>query len=110
MEHLLCDLARRARAVDRLDSLREHLCELAVGGVDPRAEVVVLALDAVALGADAARRLDRIEREDGDFRERVDAAYRELAEFFPQRITTIDGTRPPREIAEEIIGELRQHS
>jgi dTMP kinase len=63
---------------------------------------------------ESARRVgegrDRIEREDGDFRERVDAAYRELAEFFPQRITTIDGTRPPREIAEEIIGELRQIS
>ena len=63
---------------------------------------------------ESARRVgegrDRIEREDADFRERVDAAYRELAEFFPQRITAIDGTRPPREIAEEIIGELRQHS
>jgi thymidylate kinase len=53
---------------------------------------------------------DRIEREDDDFRVRVDAAYRELASFFPQRITTIDGTRPPREIAEEILGELRQRS
>jgi dTMP kinase len=63
---------------------------------------------------ESARRVgegrDRIERENDDFRERVDAAYRALAEFFPQRITTIDGTRPPREIAEEIIGELRQHS
>jgi dTMP kinase len=63
---------------------------------------------------ESARRVgegrDRIEREDDGFRERVDAAYRELSEFFPQRITTIDGTRPPREIAEEIIGELRQHS
>jgi dTMP kinase len=63
---------------------------------------------------ESARRVgeggDRIEREDDDFRVRVDAAYRELAEFFPQRITTIDGTRPPREIAEEILGELRQHS
>jgi dTMP kinase len=63
---------------------------------------------------ESARRVgkgrDRIEREDDRFRERVDAAYRELAEFFPQRITTLDGTRPPREIAEEIIGELRQHS
>jgi dTMP kinase len=63
---------------------------------------------------ESARRVgeggDRIEREDDDFRARVDAAYRELAEVFPQRITTIDGTRPPREIAEEIIGGLRQHS
>jgi dTMP kinase len=63
---------------------------------------------------ESARRVgeggDRIEREDDDFRARVDAAYRELAEYFPQRITTIDGTRPPREIAEEIIGGLRQRS
>jgi dTMP kinase len=63
---------------------------------------------------ESARRVgeggDRIEREDEDFRARVDAAYRQLAEFFPQRITTIDGTRPQREIAEEIIGGLRQHS
>ena len=63
---------------------------------------------------ESARRVgegrDRIERENDDFRERVDAAYRDLAEFFPQRISTIDGTRSPREIAEEIIGELRQHS
>jgi dTMP kinase len=63
---------------------------------------------------ESARRVgeggDRIEREDGGFRARVDGAYRELAEFFPQRITTIDGTRPPREIAEEILGELRQRS
>jgi dTMP kinase len=63
---------------------------------------------------ESARRVgdegDRIEREAGDFRERVDSAYRELAEYFPQRIATIDGTRPPREIAEEVLDELRQRS
>jgi len=63
---------------------------------------------------ESARRVggdgDRIEREAESFRERVDAAYRQLAEYFPQRITTIDGTRPPREIAEEVLDELRQHS
>ena len=53
---------------------------------------------------------DRIEREAREFRERVDSAYRQLAEYFPQRITTIDGTRPPREIAEEVLDELRQRS
>jgi dTMP kinase len=63
---------------------------------------------------ESARRVgdpgDRIEREDDDFRARVDAAYRELAETFPQRITVIDGKRPPREIAEEVLDELRQRS
>jgi len=63
---------------------------------------------------ESARRVggegDRIEREDDVFRARVDSAYRQLAEFFPQRITTIDATRPPREIAEEVRDELRRSS
>ena len=63
---------------------------------------------------ESARRVgdpgDRIEREVDDFRARVDVAYRELAETFPQRITAIDGKRPPREIAEEVLDELRQRS
>src|SRR3954465_14988808 len=58
VEHPLGDLARRALAVYRLDSLRKEPGQLTVGGVDAHAEVVVLALDAVAVGADAARRLD----------------------------------------------------
>jgi dTMP kinase len=90
----------------------EHVLELnlhAIRGLLPDRTFLIL-VDP----QEAARRVgdngDRIEREDANFRARVDAAYRELAEFFPQRITTIDGTRPPREIAEEIIGELRQRS
>ena len=63
---------------------------------------------------ESARRVggdgDRIEREAESFRQRVDVAYRQLAGYFPQRITTVDGTRPPREIAEEVLDELRQHS
>jgi dTMP kinase len=53
---------------------------------------------------------DRIEREDAAFRRRVADAYLELAETFPDRITTIDGTRPPEEIGRLILDELRQHS
>jgi dTMP kinase len=90
----------------------EHVLELnlhAIRGLLPDRTFLLL-VDP----AESARRVgeggDRIEREDDDFRARVDAAYRELGQFFPQRITTIDGTRPPREIAEEILGELRQHS
>jgi len=63
---------------------------------------------------ESARRVgedgDRIEREAGDFRARVGDAYRQLAERFPQRITRIDGTRAPREIAEEVLAELRERS
>ena len=81
----------------------------AVGGVLPDRTFLLL-VDPT----ESARRVgtdgDRIEREDDDFRARVDAAYRQLAEVFPERIQTIDGTRPPREIAEEVLAELRQRS
>ena len=81
----------------------------AAGGVLPDRTFLLL-VDPV----ESARRVgsdgDRIEREDDDFRARVDAAYRQLAEVFPERIQTIDGTRPPREIAEEVLHELRQRS
>jgi dTMP kinase len=64
--------------------------------------------------AESAKRLggegDRIESEDEEFRARVDEAYRELADAFPQRIVTIDGTRPQAEIAREILDELRERS
>src|SRR4029077_4929622 len=63
VEHLLGNLARRARAVDCLDSLRKDLGQLAVGGSDARTELVVLALDAVAVGTDTTRGLDRIDQQ-----------------------------------------------
>jgi dTMP kinase len=50
---------------------------------------------------------DRIEREDDAFVGSVDEAYRGLAAIFPQRIVSIDATRPEQEIAEEIRGHLR---
>ena len=50
---------------------------------------------------------DRIEREDADFRARVDDAYRELAELFPRRIVAFDGSRIPSQLAEEILGRVR---
>src|ERR671925_428596 len=86
---------------------------LAGGGGSPWAEAALFAAARAELvdegiapaldrGADGiSDQGDRIEREDDDFRARVDAAYRELAKPFPQGITAIDGTRPPRQIAEE---------
>ena len=95
----------RALGLDRVLELNLH----AVRGVLPDRTFLLL-VDP----AESARRVggegDRIEREDDDFRVRVDAAYRQLAEVFPERIQTIDGTRPPREIAEEVLAELRQRS
>jgi dTMP kinase len=50
---------------------------------------------------------DRIEREDDRFQRVVDEAYRGLAAIFPRRIVTLDGTRPPTEIAEAIREQVR---
>jgi dTMP kinase len=50
---------------------------------------------------------DRIERESAEFRVRLDQAYRELAELFPQRIIALDGSRLPSQLAEEILGRVR---
>jgi dTMP kinase len=50
---------------------------------------------------------DRLERESDSFHASVDAAYRELASLFPARFVVLDGTRPPKELAEEVYGALR---
>ena len=81
----------------------------ATGGLLPDRTFLLLA------GVDeSARRVgaggDRIEREGDEFRARVDGAYRELAQRFPDRIVAVDATGKPHKIAERILGELRQLS
>jgi dTMP kinase len=95
----------RGLGVERILELNLH----AVGGLLPDRTYLLL-IDP----EESARRLhrpsDRIEREEGGFRARVADAYRELAAAFPNRIITIDGTRPPDEIGREILDGLRQRS
>ena len=50
---------------------------------------------------------DRIEREGAEFMRRVDAGYRALAAAEPERIVTVDGSRAPEEIAEEVREHVR---
>jgi dTMP kinase len=63
---------------------------------------------------EAARRAgdtpDRIEREGAEFRASVDAAYRQVAAAFPERVVELDGGRAPDEIAAEIRGLVRDLS
>jgi dTMP kinase len=95
----------RGLGVDRVLELNVN----AISGILPD-RTYLLVVDA----QEAARRRgdpgDRIEREEDGFRERVAEAYQELAAAFPQRIVTIDGTRPAGEIGREVLDELRQHS
>jgi dTMP kinase len=59
---------------------------------------------------EAARRSgsasDRIEREGEEFLRAVDKAYRELGSIFGGRIVTLDGSKPPEEIAKEVRDNL----
>jgi dTMP kinase len=50
---------------------------------------------------------DRIEREGDDFWSRVHEGFRSLAAACPERIVTLDGSRSPDEIAEEVREYLR---
>jgi dTMP kinase len=79
---------------------------LATEGLLPDRTFLILADPATA--RERSAKADRIEREGSDFHRTVDKAYRALAAMFPERITTIDGDRPPDEIAEEIRGRLRE--
>jgi dTMP kinase len=70
---------------------------------------VLLLLDTRTAAARAGES-DRLEREGDDFRRTVDAAYRVLADRFPDRIVTIDATGEPDAIAREVHERLRDRS
>jgi dTMP kinase len=53
---------------------------------------------------------DRLEREGTELQGKVDAAYRELAARFPERIVTIDASEEPETIAREVRERLRDRS
>ena len=78
----------------------------AVQGVVPDRTFLLL-VDPVLASRRTGRQRDRIEREDDDFRARVDAAYRELAERFPERIVCIEAGGSSEEVADLVRGELQ---
>lgn len=53
---------------------------------------------------------DRLEREGTELQAKVDAAYRELAMRFGERIVAVDAARAPDEIAREVRERLRDRS
>jgi dTMP kinase len=90
-----------------VDPVLELNAQAIQGHLPDRTFLVLLEPEVAAERAAAG---DRIEREGLDFHRRVDEAYRALARMFPDRITTVEGDRPPDEIAEEIRGRLRELS
>jgi dTMP kinase len=78
------------------------------GGLLPDVTFLLLVDPEVATGRHVEP--DRLEREGAKLQAKVDAAYRELAERFPDRIVTIDATGKPDEIAKEVRERLRDRS
>lgn len=65
--------------------------------------VVLLEVPATAIARRMrSRELDRFEREDPAFHERVMAGYREMADREPDRWAVVDATRPTDDVAAEI--------
>ena len=76
------------------------------GGLLPD-RTFVLNVDPETARARHSAGLDRIEREDEDFRRLVADGYRQLPDLFPERVVALDGTLPPDEIASHVRNHLR---
>jgi dTMP kinase len=78
------------------------------GGLLPDVTFLLLIDPVVAAGR--YDNSDRLELEGTALQAKVDAAYRELAERFPERILTVSADRPADQIGNEIREQLRQRS
>ena len=79
---------------------------LATSGLLPD-RTFLISLSPAEAAARRDREPDRIEREGPAFAEEVDRAYREIARVFGQRVTVVDGSQKPEDIAEIVRGQLR---
>jgi dTMP kinase len=79
------------------------------GGLLPERTFVLL-LEAEASRERHGADLDRIEREDDGFRAVVVDGYRRLAELFPERVASLDATRPVDELAEDVREQVQRHN
>jgi dTMP kinase len=93
-------IARRL-GVDRVLALNID----AIRGVLPDVTFLLL-VDPEEAAKRSGSASDRIEREGEEFLRAVDEAYRELGSIFGGRIVTLDGSKPPEEIAKEVRDKL----
>ena len=79
---------------------------VAVGGLLPDRTFLV-EIDLATAVERVGERRDRIEQDLAGLWDRVDGAYRALAERFPERYVVVDGRRPAAAVAEEVRDHLR---
>ncbi|MGH2808625.1 MAG: dTMP kinase, partial [Actinomycetota bacterium] len=86
-----------------------RISEWATGGVMPDV-VFYLQVDPEKGLERVPNEKDRIEQEDGDFHERVDRAYRDLADHFPERFVVVDASASPDEVHKAVIAAYEEHA
>jgi dTMP kinase len=85
-----------------------RLSEWATGGLMPDL-VLYMKVDPAAGLRRVDRELDRIEREESDFHERVGEAYLELATKFPKRFVVLDATGSQEQVHDAIVAAFEKH-
>jgi len=82
--------------------------EFATGHLQPDRTLLLVVDPAVGLSRSQARGapLDRLEREDDAFRQRIASVYAELAAAEPDRIRLIDAAKPPDDVLAAALREL----
>jgi len=89
--------------------LAEQLSAMATDGLQPD---LLIVLDVDAATAEQrldAQRLDRIERNDGEFHRRVREGFIEYAEKWAERAVVIDGAGTPEQVHQNIIAAVEEH-
>jgi dTMP kinase len=82
--------------------------EFATGGRQPDRTLLLLIDPSIGRTRSRARGggLDRLEREPQDFFDRISRAYSELAEREPERVRSIDATRPEGEVLDAALAAI----
>lgn len=88
----------------------ESLCDIATRGVWPDLTLFLRLHPEVAAERIAAegRAADRFEEEGLKLQKRVAEAYEEVAARHPERVRTIDASRPPAEVHAAVVAELER--
>ena len=88
----------------------ESLCDIATRGVWPDLTLFLRLHPGVAAERIAAegRAADRFEEEGLKLQKRVAEAYEEVAARHPERVRTIDASRPPDEVHASVVAELER--
>jgi dTMP kinase len=82
--------------------------EFATGGLQPDRTLLLVVDPRVGRSRLRGRDepLDRLEAEDDDFFERINATYRQLAAAEPERIRTLDAAAPPEQVKQAALDQL----